>query len=98
MRRPVLAKDPLVGNKRIAEKFFLRAYDLFLEEAPSYRQWAYRKAAWSIEKMEKDVQSVYREQGKKGLLSIKGIGDRLAGEMESWFQSTPTVPGGGACR
>jgi len=91
MRRPILAKDPLAGNKRIAEKFFLRAYDLFLEEAPSYRQWAYRKAAWSIDELEKDVQSLYHQQGKQGLLSIKGIGDRLAGEMESWFQSTATV-------
>jgi DNA repair photolyase len=91
MRRPILAKDPLAGNKRIAERFFLRAYDLFLEEAPSYRQWAYRKAAWSIDEMEKDVRSLYHQQGKKGLLGIKGIGDRLAGEMESWFQSAPSM-------
>jgi DNA repair photolyase len=93
MKRPILAEDPLAGNKRIAERLFLRAYDLFLEEAPSCRQWAYRKAAWSIDEMEEDVQSLYRQQGKKGLKSIKGVGEGFAGQMEGWLQSTLAGPG-----
>jgi hypothetical protein len=36
---------PLAINKRIAERLFLKTYDLELEEAPDYRIWAYRKAA-----------------------------------------------------
>jgi DNA repair photolyase len=93
MRRPILADDPLAVNKRIAEQLFLRAYDLQLEEANSYRQWAYRKAAWAVDEMEEDVGVVYQEQGRKGLEGIKGIGKRLAGEIESWLQATE-----GACR
>jgi DNA repair photolyase len=93
MKRPILSDDPLAGNKRIAEKLFLRAYDLSLEEAPTYRQWAYRKAAWSVDELEEDVQSIYRQQGKKGLRSIKGVGEGLAGQMEDWLRSNLAVPG-----
>ena len=88
MRRPILAGDPLAVNKRIAEQFFLRAYDLQLEEANSYRQWAYRKAAWAVDEMEEDVAVIHREQGRKGLEGINGIGKRLAGEIERWLQPT----------
>jgi DNA repair photolyase len=44
-----LGDGPLVGNKRAAEKLFLRAYDLELEEADERRIWAYRKAAWAVD-------------------------------------------------
>lgn len=88
MRRPILADDPLATNKRIAEQLFLRAYDLQLEGANRYRQWAYRKAAWAVDEMGEDVGAVYREQGTKGLEGIKGIGRKLAGEIESWLQAS----------
>jgi DNA repair photolyase len=87
MSRPVLPDDPLGLNKSIAERLFLRTYDLFLEEARSYRQWAYRKAAWAVDEMEEDVGAIYREQGRKGLESIKGVGKRLSREIEDWLQS-----------
>ena len=86
MSRPVLPGDPLGLNKRIAERLFLRTYDLFLEEAENYRQWAYRKAAWAVDETEQDVGAIYRQQGRKGLESIKGIGKRLSGEIEDWLQ------------
>jgi DNA repair photolyase len=89
MSRPVLPDDPLRANKRLAEKLFLRAYDLFLEQAASYRQWAYRKAAWAIDEMEEDVEQLYRRRGRKGLQSIKGVGKKLAGEIEGWLQAAP---------
>jgi hypothetical protein len=87
MRRPILVGDPLAGNKRIAEALFLRAYDLLVEEAQSYRQWAYRKAAWAIDEMDTDVHSIFQQQGRKGLESIRGVGKTLAREIENWLQS-----------
>ena len=36
---------PLAASKRIAERLFLKTYDLELEETKSYHIWAYRKAA-----------------------------------------------------
>jgi DNA repair photolyase len=88
MARPILPADPLAMNKRIAEKLFLRAYDLTLEEASSHRLWAYRRAAWAIDEMEGDIESVYRREGAKGLRSIKGVGKSLAREMEGWLQAS----------
>jgi DNA repair photolyase len=91
MRRPILADDPLAVNKRIAEQLFLRAYDLQLNEAKGYRQWAYRKAAWAVDETEEDIGGIYREQGRKGLEGIKGIGKRLSGEIVSWMEPTEGV-------
>jgi DNA repair photolyase len=91
MKRPILPGERWPTNKRIAERLFLRAYDLFLEEAPSYRQWAYRKAAWAIDEMQEDLQDLYAHKGRKGLTGIKGIGDRLAGEIEGWLRSVPAA-------
>jgi DNA repair photolyase len=87
MSRPVLPDDPLADNKRIAEQLFLKAYDLFLDQAAGYRQWAYRKAAWAVDEMEEDVTELYGREGRKGLQSIKGIGKKLAGEIEGWLRS-----------
>jgi DNA polymerase/3'-5' exonuclease PolX len=91
MSRPILRDEPLAQNKRVAERLFLRAYDLFLEEAKEYRQWAYRKAAWTIDEMDEDVEALYRRQGKKGLEGIKGIGQTLAAEIEGWLRSPKSV-------
>jgi DNA repair photolyase len=85
MARPILPGDTLAMNKRLAEKLFLRAYDLTLEEASSYRQWAYRKAAWAIDEMEENVASIYHKDGVKGLQSIKGVGKSLSKEIEGWL-------------
>jgi DNA repair photolyase len=93
MSRPVLHGDPLAANKRIAERLFLKAYDLFLDQAASYRQWAYRKAAWAVDEMEEDVAELYRRDGRKGLQSIKGIGKKLAGEIEGWLRSAAADSG-----
>jgi DNA repair photolyase len=85
MVRPILPADPLATNKRIAEELFLRAYDLTLEQASSYRLWAYRKAAWAIDEMEEDIESIYREHGAQGLQGIKGVGKSLSEEIERWL-------------
>jgi DNA repair photolyase len=44
MPRPIL-DGPCAQNRRVAEKMFLRAYELELEEAQPSRVWAWRKAA-----------------------------------------------------
>ncbi|MGH7452817.1 MAG: hypothetical protein ACRENG_15825, partial [bacterium] len=44
-----IGSGSLAINKQIAEKLFLKTYDLELEQAPTYRIWAYRKAAWTID-------------------------------------------------
>ncbi|MBL7062300.1 MAG: hypothetical protein ISS54_06145 [Dehalococcoidia bacterium] len=73
----------LATNKRIAEKLFLRVYDLELEMENKNKIWAYRKAAWTIDELDRDIEEVYAAQGIEGLLAIPNIGKQLAGEIEA---------------
>jgi len=85
MRRPILPKDGLAANKRLAEFLSDRVYDMELAGERGYRIWAYRKAAWAIEELEREIGLIYQEGGRKGLEGIKGIGKRLAEEIEGWL-------------
>ncbi len=77
---------PLAVNKRIAERLFLKAYDLELELAKDYHIWAYRKGAWTVDELEKSVVEIYQAQGEAGLQELPGIGKRLAGDIARWLQ------------
>ena len=57
------------GNKRAAEKLFLRAYELELEEADERRIWAYRKAAWAVDEAADPVEN---------FRALPGIGASIA--------------------
>ena len=81
-----IPQGPLATNKKIAEKLFLKVYELELETGSNYKIWAYRKAAWAIDELEKSIEEIYTVQGTKGLLSIPNIGKQLAGEIEIMLQ------------
>jgi DNA repair photolyase len=57
-------------NRRIAEKLFLKTYDLELEGAASYRIWAYRKAAWGVDEYPESIARLYQAQGINSLLTF----------------------------
>ena len=76
---------PLEVNKRIAEKLFLRTYDLELDGADSRRIWAYRRAAWTVDEHPRDIREMFDERGVEGLRDLPGIGQRLAGLIASWL-------------
>jgi DNA repair photolyase len=77
---------PLAVNKRVAERLFLRTYDLELEESPGYRIWAYRKAAWTVDELPKSIADLYEARGKAGLRELPGIGKRIAAQIAAWLQ------------
>ena len=77
---------PLGINKRIAERLFLKTYDLELEEANDYRIWAYRKAAWAVDELPESVAEIYAAEGEEGLRGIEGVGKSIAGEMGRWLE------------
>jgi len=81
-----IAPGPLEVNKRIAEKLFLKTYDLELEQASGYRIWAYRKAAWTVDEWPESIAAIYQTQGEAGLRQLPAIGNRLAGEIGGWLQ------------
>jgi DNA repair photolyase len=83
-----VSPGPLAVNKRIAERLFLKTYDLELEEAPDYRVWAYRKAAWTVDELPENIVALYEARGEAGLRELPGIGKKLAGQIAAWLQET----------
>jgi DNA polymerase/3'-5' exonuclease PolX len=76
----------LALNKRIAERLFLKTYDLELEEAQEYRLWAYRKAAWAVDECPESISMLYDTRGEAGLRELSGIGKSLAGQIAAWLR------------
>ena len=78
---------PLAINKRIAERLFLKTYDLELEQASHSRIWAYRRAAWTVDEWPDSIDSLHASGGEGALRSIPGIGSRLAGLIARWLKA-----------
>lgn len=72
-------------NKRLAERLFLKTYDLELEGAPTHRIWAYRKAAWTVDELDSPITDLYDSQGIAGLDSLPAIGSQLANSIAKWL-------------
>jgi len=85
MRRYVM-EGPLAINKRIAERFYLKTYDLELEQASPYRVWAYRKAAWALDDLGESVATIYAAKGEAGVREAVGVGKELAGQVVGWVK------------
>jgi DNA repair photolyase len=80
----------LTANKRIAERLFLKTYDLELEQAEPYRIWAYRKAAWTVDEWPESIALPYEARAEAGLRELPGIGQSLAGEIAGWLRDERT--------
>jgi DNA repair photolyase len=78
---------PLAINKRIAERLFLKTYDLELAQAQAYRIWAYRKAAWTLDEWPESIAALYGSKGEAGLRGLPGIGKNMAEEIVKWLRS-----------
>ena len=76
----------LAVNKRIAERLFLKTYDLELERAQNYRIWAYRKAAWGVDEWHDSIAQLFRRRGQAGLREIPGVGRGMAGTIAAWLE------------
>ncbi len=82
--RPVIADDKRARNKRLVEWLADCAYTMDLA-GDTRGMWEYRKAAWAIEDLPQEIGLVQRTLGVRGLASVPGIGQKLAGEMETWL-------------
>jgi len=76
---------PLAVNKRIAERLFLRTYDLELARATSQRIWAYRRAAWGVDEWPESIAELYRLGGLAELQHVPGVGQSIAGQIAQWL-------------
>ena len=80
-----IAPGSLAINRRIAERLFLKTYDLELEQAKGYRIWAYRKAAWTVDELPQSIAQIYEDEGEDGLRRLPGVGKRLAAQIAGWL-------------
>jgi DNA repair photolyase len=86
--RPVkIYPEELRVNRRIAEMLYLKARELQLSGGESYREWAYRKAAWSLDDLEESVKTTLEKQGIEGIMQIKGIGRSLAAQIKEFLSN-----------
>jgi DNA repair photolyase len=85
--RPIIPGEKRALNKRVAEALANELYDMELQNAPSHRVWAYRKAAWAVEEMEQDLGLFYRTLGLKGLEGIPDVGPRLGPKIENLLKN-----------
>jgi len=76
---------PLEVNKRVAERLFLRTYDLELAQAAGKKIWAYRRAAWAVDEWPESVAELGRQGGRSGLQRIPGVGQSIAGQIAHWL-------------
>jgi DNA repair photolyase len=77
---------PLGVNRRIAERLFLKTWDLELAEADERRIWAYRRAAWTVDELEASIAELYESRGQGGLMALPGIGKKIAGLVADWLE------------
>ncbi len=82
---------PLATNTRIAEKLFLKTYDLELEGARSSKIWAYRKAAWTVDELSESVAEIHEREGQAGLEKLPSVGRSIATEIARWIGSVDKV-------
>ncbi len=86
---------PLAINKRIAERLFLKTYDLELEQAVQERIWAYRKAAQIVDEWPVSVADMHASKGFTGLMALPGVGKSIAADIAGWLREQPTIDRGG---
>lgn len=81
-----IGPDHREANRWVAERLFLRTWDLELEEANEHRIWAYRRAAWQVDEMASSIETLYEEEGLEGLRALPGIGQRLSALIARWLE------------
>lgn len=72
-------------NKEIA-KIFYEITELLEIKGVAFKPAAYRKAAKSLENLEKDISLIYKEKGIKGIKEITGIGKSIAEKIEEYLK------------
>jgi DNA repair photolyase len=69
-------------NKKIAEKFYLKARELQMSGQSGYREFGYRKTAWILDDLKTNLRTIYQKRGIKGLKELQGIGKIRSKEIE----------------
>lgn len=72
-------------NQKIA-RILKEIADLLELKGVVFKPTAYRKAAQSLENLEKDISLIYKEKGLSGIKEIKGIGLSISEKIEEYLK------------
>ena len=88
LRRPInIYPKSYRLNKKIAADFYLKAYELELQEQ-KHKAWAYRKAAWTLDDLDNPIENIYSEKGLKGILELPSIGRSIAEKIVEYVTNS----------
>jgi len=73
-------------NQELAKIFFEMA-DLLEMDGVSFKPFAYRKVALSLDSLKEDVGEIYRKGGLKDLHNISGVGEGIATVIEEYLKT-----------
>lgn len=73
-------------NQEIALIFYEIADFLEMEKA-QFRPQAYRKAAFILEDLKEDIETICRKGGLKALKNIPGVGENMAAKIKEYFET-----------
>jgi len=73
-------------NQELSKIFFEMA-DLLEMEGVSFKPFAYRKVALSLDGLKEDVGEIYRNGGVKALHEISGVGEGIAAAIEEYLKT-----------
>jgi len=74
-----------MNNRKIAE-IFGEIAELLEIKGVAFKPAAYRKAAKSLENLEKDVSLIYKENGIKAIRKIPGVGKSISEKIEEYLK------------
>jgi len=72
-------------NQKIS-KILYEIGQLLTIKGIAYKPKAYKKAAKSLEDLDKDVSKIYQKEGIKGLNKIQGVGKSIAKKIEEYLK------------
>ena len=74
-----------MANKELS-KIFYEIAELLEIKGTAFKPAAYRKAAKFLNNLEKDVSTIYKESGLKGIGKIPGVGKSIAQKIEEYLK------------
>jgi len=74
-----------IQNQKLA-KIFYEIADLLEIKGVAFKPQAYRRAAKSLENLDKDVSAIYKEKKMKGIKEIPSVGESIAKKIEEYLR------------
>ena len=68
-------------------KIFFEIADYLEIDGVSFKPYAFRKVALSLDSLKQDVAEIYRNGGVKALYEISGVGEGIAKAIEEYLKN-----------